>query len=95
MKILLLRHSEPDYTVDSLTPKGHREAELLSRRLLHYHIRDIFVSPLGRARDTAAYYLNKVSRDAIVLPWLREFSGSYPDPETNVRRIVEIGRAHV
>lgn len=88
MKILLLRHAEPDYTVDSLTPKGHREAELLSRRLLHYHIRDIFISPLGRARDTAAYYLNKVSRDAIVLPWLREFSGSYPDPETNVRRIV-------
>lgn len=88
MKILLIRHAEPDYSVDSLTPKGRVEAELLSRRLLHYDIRDIYVSPLGRARDTAAYYLQKVSRDAVVLPWLREFSGSYPDPETGVRRTV-------
>ena len=33
MRILLIRHAEPDYTVDSLNPKGRVEAELLSRRL--------------------------------------------------------------
>ena len=33
MKLMLIRHAEPDYTVDSLTEKGRREAELLSRRL--------------------------------------------------------------
>ena len=33
MRILLIRHAEPDYTVDGLTPKGKTEAELLSRRI--------------------------------------------------------------
>lgn len=88
MRILLIRHAEPDYTVDSLTPKGRVEAELLSRRLIHYDIRDFYVSPLGRARDTAAYTLEKLNCHAETLSWLREFTGSYPDPETGVRRIV-------
>ena len=88
MRILLIRHAEPDYKVDSLTPKGREEAELLSRRLARYDIRDFYVSPLGRARDTAAYTLEKLGREAETLPWLREFSGSYPDPETGRRRTV-------
>ena len=88
LRILLIRHAEPDYTIDSLTPKGRIEAELLSRRLIRYDIRDFYMSPLGRARDTAAYTLNKLGREAGILPWLREFNGSYPDPETGIRRIV-------
>lgn len=88
MRILMIRHAEPDYSVDSLTPKGHIEAELLSRRLAHYHIRDIYVSPLGRARATADYTLRRLGREAEILPWLAEFRGSYPDPETGVRRVV-------
>ena len=47
-----------------------------------YDIRDFYVSPLGRARDTAAYTLERMHREAEVLPWLKEFSGKYPDPET-------------
>ena len=27
MRILLIRHAEPDYSVDSLTPKGRTEAK--------------------------------------------------------------------
>ena len=88
LRILLIRHAEPDYSVDSLTPKGKLEAELLSRRLVSYSVRDFYTSPLGRARDTAAYTLKKLGRTAESLPWLREFSGSYPDPETGKRRIV-------
>ena len=88
MRILLIRHAEPDYTVDSLTPKGWTEAELLSRRLAGYDVRDFFVSPLGRARDTASVTLRKLGREAEVLPWLAEFRGSYPDPETGIRRTI-------
>lgn len=88
MRILLIRHAEPDYAVDSLTPKGRTEAELLSRRLVRYDIRDFYTSPLGRARATAAYTLQKLGRDAETLDWLREFHGSYPDPDTGIRRIV-------
>ena len=82
MRILLIRHAEPDYSVDSLTPKGRVEAELLSRRLVRYNIRDFYVSPLGRAKDTAAYTLDKLGRTAEVLPWLMEFHGRCIDPET-------------
>ena len=38
------------------------EAELLSRRMIRYDIRDFYVSPLGRARDTASYTLEKLGR---------------------------------
>ena len=64
MRILLIRHAEPDYSVDSLTPRGRVEAELLSRRMIRYDIRDFYVSPLGRARDTAEYTLSKLGRTA-------------------------------
>ena len=70
MRILLIRHAEPDYAIDSLTPKGKVEAELLSRRLVHYQIRDFYVSPLGRAKATAEYTLRKMNRSAEELPWL-------------------------
>ena len=88
MRILLIRHAEPDYSIDSLTAKGHTEAALLSRRLSRYDIRDYYMSPLGRAKDTAAYTLKLTGREAEILPWLREFRGSYPDPESGKRRIV-------
>ncbi len=87
MRILLIRHAEPDYSIDSITPKGRVEAELLSLRMARYDIRDFYVSPLGRARDTAAYTLKRINREATVLPWLKEFSGRYPDPETGKLRL--------
>ncbi len=82
MRILLIRHAEPDYSVDSLTPKGRVEAELLSRRLVKYTIRDFYVSPLGRARDTAEYTLRRLGRTAEILPWLAEFRGRCTDPDS-------------
>lgn len=87
MRILLIRHAEPDYATDSLTAKGRTEAKLLSERIAKYDIRDYFVSPLGRARDTAAYTLEKTGRYAETLDWLREFDGRYPDPETGRTRL--------
>ena len=32
MKLIFIRHGEPDYEADSLTEKGWREAELLAKR---------------------------------------------------------------
>ena len=80
MKILIIRHGEPDYSIDSLTEKGWREAELLSRRLAPLGIRDFYVSPLGRAQDTARPTLEKTGRRAETLPWLMEFRGQVWDP---------------
>ena len=76
MKILIVRHADPDYSIDSLTPQGHIEAELLSQKLVKLDIKDFYVSILGRARDTANYTLKKLGRTAEVCEWLQEFSGS-------------------
>ena len=87
MRILLVRHAEPDYARDSLTPKGRREAELLSRRLCRLDVKAFYVSPLGRAQDTAAYTLSKVNRTAETLPWLAEFRGRCYDAMAGESRI--------
>ena len=95
MRILLIRHAEPDYLHDSITEKGRREALLLSERISRYNIRDFFVSPLGRARDTASYTLQKTGRTAETLDWLQEFRGKYPDPETGKLRLAwDLDRIH-
>ena len=82
MRILMIRHAEPDYSSDTLTPRGRKEAALLARRLAGYRLGDVYVSPLGRARETAACALDPLGREAEVLPWLAEFRGRYTDPET-------------
>lgn len=73
MKLLLIRHGDPDYTIDSLTEKGHREAALLAERIAPMDIKAYYVSPLGRAQKTAEYTLERAGRTAEVLDWAREF----------------------
>ena len=87
MKILIIRHGDPDYAVDSLTEKGRREAELLSERIAPLDVKAYYVSPLGRARDTAAYTLKRVGRTAETFDWLREYDVDIRDEETGGRRL--------
>lgn len=87
MKILLIRHGDPDYEKDSLTPKGWREAELLADRITKLKVLDFYCSPLGRARDTAGVTLKRLHREATVFDWLQEFPARILDPETGERRI--------
>ena len=75
MEIIIIRHAEPNYEIDSLTEKGWREAELLSRKLEKMEITEFFCSPLGRAKDTAKATLQKMNREMEVKDWLREFQG--------------------
>lgn len=74
MKLIIVRHAEPDYSIDSLTEKGWREAQLLSERLSKLDVAAFYCSPLGRAKDTASFTLEKMNRSAKTLSWLREFS---------------------
>ena len=74
MKLLIIRHGEPDYAIDSLTERGWQEAALLAERLAKLDIAAAYVSPLGRAQATAAPYLEKVGRTAETKDWLREFA---------------------
>ena len=73
MKLLIVRHADPDYSIDSLTPTGWEEAALLARRLSKLEVAAFYVSPLGRAKDTASLTLKAMGRTATECPWLREF----------------------
>ena len=74
MKLLIVRHGDPDYSIDSLTPAGWKEAELLSHRLKKLDVKAFYVSPMGRAKDTASFTLQAMHRTAEEKTWLREFT---------------------
>lgn len=81
MKLLIVRHGDPDYSIDSLTEKGWKEVEYLSERLSRLHVDAFYVSPLGRAKDTAAPTLKKMNRTAIEMDWLQEFPSRITRPD--------------
>lgn len=81
MKLIIIRHGDPDYEIDSLTEKGWREAELLSRKMMQMPMDAIYMSPLGRAKDTAGLTLQKTGKTAEVLDWLQEFYVPVKDEE--------------
>lgn len=74
MRLIFVRHGDPDYKNDNLTEKGKREVELLTERICKWeNITAFYSSPLGRARATGAPSLQKLGREATVFDWLQEF----------------------
>lgn len=74
MKIIFIRHAEPDYEAGTLSQKGIYESQLLAKRVSEWNnITDIYCSPIKRAIDTAAPSLKLLGRKAITLDWLAEF----------------------
>ena len=64
MRIIIVRHGDPNYELDTLTKTGWREAELAAEYLAKLQIKAFYVSPLGRAQDTAGCTLKKMNRTA-------------------------------
>ena len=75
MKILIIRHAEPDYENNTLTKKGFVEAEYLSDKLKHSNITHIYSSPLNRAYLTAKPTAHKINKEIKIYDWLTEFQG--------------------
>lgn len=73
MRLLFIRHGDPDYANDTLTEKGWREVELLAERAESLDMGACYVSPLGRAQDTAAPSLKRTGKTAQTVGWLEEF----------------------
>lgn len=72
MRLMIIRHAEPDYSIDSLTPRGWEEAEILAKRISKLNVKAFYCSPLGRAKDTASCTLKAMGREAEIMPWLQE-----------------------
>ena len=72
MRLIFIRHAEPDYSIDSLTEKGWREAKLLAERTKRWKVDEFYCSPLGRAKDTASFTLKECGREAVTCDWTKE-----------------------
>lgn len=88
MRLIFIRHGDPDYVHDSLTEKGFREAEYLSDYLMKFDIDDCYVSSLGRAKATAKPYLEKSGKSITECEWLKEFSPRINRPDTKDRTMI-------
>ena len=73
MRIVLIRHGEPNYEKDCLTELGHQQAEIAAQRLLKERIDEVYCSPLGRARQTAQAYAEvSGNKDITILDFMQE-----------------------
>lgn len=87
MRLIFVRHGDPDYNSDSLTEKGKVEASLLRERIAKLgreaeHI-EYYVSPLGRAKLTAELALEGSGIVPVEKDWLQEFCPPIKRPDRN------------
>lgn len=87
MKLIFIRHGDPDYEHDSLTERGWKEAAELAKRVARWNVDKFYCSPLGRARHTARVSLDLIGRDMEIKDWMREFKADILDPVTGQERI--------
>lgn len=88
MKLLIVRHGDPDYEHDCLTEKGWKEAAFLAEKLIHIDAKAYYVSPLRRARETASLTLERLGRTAEECRWLREFEAPVWRPDVADRKMI-------
>lgn len=81
MRFFLIRHADPDYPNNTITPAGHLEAAALSRRLAQMGLDRIYASPLGRALDTMRYTSDALGLKAEILPWTAELDWPWIEQE--------------
>ena len=72
MRIVSVRHGEPDYAHDCLTERGRIQAQAAAERLREEGIGEIYSSPLGRAAVTAAFTSEALGLPVRTLDYMRE-----------------------
>ena len=75
MRIIFVRHGEPDYENDCLTSLGHIQAEAVAKRLSKEVIQKIYSSPMGRARQTMQKFADQnPSLPVTILDFMHEIT---------------------
>ena len=72
MLFFYVRHGDPTYTPDALTPIGERQAEAVGRRLARFGLDKIFSSTANRALQTAKPAAELTRKEIVPLEWCRE-----------------------
>ncbi len=95
MELYIIRHADPDYENDTITPFGEKEALQLASRMKVLNLDEIFTSPMGRARKTASYTCKALGKSYTVEPWAHEVDLHITLPESErLAWISELG-AHI
>ena len=74
MRLVFVRHGEPDYINDCLTENGVEQAQCTAERLKNEPISAIYSSPMGRAKQTASYTAEDHGLDVKVLDFMHEIN---------------------
>lgn len=74
MRLYIIRHADPDYPNNTITPGGHLEAQALAKRMASHGLDRIYVSPMGRAMDTMRYTSELLGIEPNVEEWTQELS---------------------
>ena len=74
MRLIMVRHGEPDYVKDCLTENGRYQAKAVAGRLMAENIQAVYSSPMGRARETAAYTAHLLELPVTVLDFMHEIT---------------------
>ena len=72
MRIVFVRHGEPNYEQDCLTPKGKLQAQAAAQRLLREKIEEVYSSTMGRAKETADAFCAASGLSYKTLDFMRE-----------------------
>lgn len=72
MLFYYIRHGDPIYDPDSLTPLGHEQAKAVAKRLCMYGVDQIYSSPSNRARLTAQPTCDYLKKEMKICPWADE-----------------------
>lgn len=72
MLLFFVRHGDPIYDPDSLTPRGKRQAEAVSKRLCRYGLDRIYASSSTRAIQTATPTSEVENKPVEILDWCNE-----------------------
>lgn len=72
MILYIIRHADPDYENNTITPFGWEEAHALADYMKDITIDKIYTSPMGRAIDTATPTCKIKGMEPTILPWTAE-----------------------
>ena len=93
MLLYIIRHADPIYNPDTLTPKGRLQAQALAKRLAVHGLDKIYSSPMGRAVETAKPACELLSLSLNIEEWTQEiadrFTLTMPDGSTEFAVNVE------
>ncbi len=79
MRLIFVRHGEPNYADDCLTETGKIQAEKVVERLRGEGIEEIWASSMGRARETAAPTAKALGLEVKTIDFMREVSWGSTD----------------